>query len=621
MEYCPLRNKSTLEIKSYYNVVSLSRCSYLKDIAHLSYQEIKNLDLFSVDYQDFLMKKSSPFCTVNCKSLNSKIKNISLGVSKACNLQCYNCFNRDCHSDNNKTKELYFYLLNKIKGHQLDSLLFNTQGEVFVYYDETIEYLKSLTPNDFKTVIFQTNATLLNDERINDLYRLSTFTGVKYQFYVSMCGCSKAAYEQTQIGANFEQTVKNISSLVTTFGPQNIKITYVIKRTNLVDVLNIKTFFNSLGVTNIDITYDLYDYNCKEVYDELIKTDVGMCIYENFKKEKCAGSNNVKKYKHRKNNKLSLENIDKIYNGSVILMDKLLEKDLLLETLETSEVNIENILNDEPTEEASADEDSDIKELLTVGVTLHGDQVFSQSVIDAFKNKNIQFIVSNDKPTSTFEMLKTKYASSNILFVESKPGIENNRQNILDHTKTKYIYVIDYDDEFTISQEELLNYLKTNSADIVAVDCFEDKKSTADYIYYNSTTLFVVTWAQIFKTTFMKAVGGYLQTWNSYHEEFGTNANMLANIYKNEIHYRISHLPSGIVYYNHILNSNHLHNSKLKINFDDYIKFVKRIPKNKQITYKKEFIEFFKMRLSLMNLEPEQYTLLNKIIKKIEAKI
>ena len=617
MEYCPLRNKSTLEIKSYYNVVSLSRCSYLKDIARLSYQEIKNLDLFSVDFQDFLLKKSSPFCTVNCKSLNSKIKNISLGVSKACNLQCYNCFNRDCHSDNNKTKDLYFYLLNKIKGHQLDSLLFNTQGEVFVYYDETIEYLKSLTSNDFKTIIFQTNATLLDDKRIDELHKISLATGIKYQFYVSMCGCSKKAYEQTQIGANFEKTVRNILMLVNIFKSQNIKITYVIKRTNLSDVLSIKTFFNSLGVTNIDITYDLYDYNCKEVYDELIKTDVGMCIYENFKKEKCAGSNNVKKYKHRKNNKLSLENIDKIYNGSVILMDKLLEKDLLLEPLDISESNIENILSDSPIE----DDIIDLKDILTIGVTLHGNQIFSQSVIDAFKNKNIQFIVSNDKPDNTFETIKTKYASSNILFVESRPGIENNRQNILDYTKTKYVYIIDYDDEFTINQNELLDFLKSNNSDIVTVDCYEDEKSTADYIYYNSTTLFVVTWAQIFKTTFMKAAGGYLQTWNSYHEEFGTNANMLANIYKNEIHYKISHLPNGVIYYNHILNSNHLHNSKLKININDYIKFVKKIPKNKQITYKKEFLEFFKMRLSLMNLSSEQYNLLNKAIKKVEVKI
>ena len=89
-------------------------------------------------------------------------------ISRACNFNCYHCFNKE-HKDNSQDKEIYFYLLHEVKGHHLNALILGHQGEVFVYYDEILNYLKTLTVTDFKQIIFQTNLSLLSESRIKEL--------------------------------------------------------------------------------------------------------------------------------------------------------------------------------------------------------------------------------------------------------------------------------------------------------------------------------------------------------------------------------------------------------------------------------------------------------------------
>lgn len=617
MEYCPIRNKSTLEISVHTKGrVSISRCSYLKEILQLTYEEVKELDLFSLQYDNFIRKKSSPLCTVNCTALSSKIENIVIGVSKQCNLNCYNCFNLH-HEDGESDKELYFYLLEKAKGHNYNSLLLGSQGEVFTYYDEIASYLRSLTVNDFKTVILQTNATLLSRERVIELKTISKQTGIKYQFFISMSGITKSTYESTQIGANYEQTLSNIDNILKLFDADDVRVTFVLKKTNIEDAANIRTFFKGLGFIHIDVTYDLYDFGCREVYNNIMKSEIGQCIYDTYKNEKCAGSNKLRKYKYFKNKVLASE-VSNIYSNSIV------DKDLVefenipdTNTLQKEEPLVENI--DTQLEFPVNEEDS----ILTVGITMHGNQNLSPEIKKAIREcDKISWIISNDKSKTALETTKLQLGNvQNVSFVLAKPGIENNRQNILNNTETKYLYVIDYDDQLEINQDKLLAILKRSNADILPVSPLEDGKETSDYIYYDEATIFVTTWAQIFKTEFLRKVGGYIQTWNFYHEEFGTNANMLANIYKDNIKYTISESLGSYIKYNHVLGDDIIHNSRLKFGIKEYLNFVNGIPNNESIFYKKEFIEIFKLRLNLMNLSERDYSLLSKALLKASRRV
>lgn len=596
MEYCPIRNKSTLEITAHYDgIIALSRCSYLKNVIKMTHKEFLNVDFMSSELEDFWKQKSSPLCSVKCKYLDSKIENIIVGISKACNLNCYHCFNEGHHTDVLSEKQIYFTILEKVKGHKLNSLLLGSQGEVFVYYDKIVEYLKSLSTDDFKTVILQTNATLLSDDRVQELSEISKATGIKYQFFVSFSGITKESYEKTQVGAIFENTLNNLSSLLTTFGKNNIKITFIIKRTNILDAPHVVDFFKSLGIDFIDISYDLYDFGCKEVYNTLLKGPIGKYIYDTCKKENNICSDHLKKQKFVKDDNISNLEIKKIYENSINPINNLFKK-------KSSSVRVK---------------DDTYSDLLTIGITLHGDEILSSNMANAIKENNkIHWILSNDKKSKRFDELKQSSTLENVEFFYAEPGIENNRQNILNHTNTKYIYIIDYDDEIHIDQNSLLNFLEKTNSEIIKVNPTEDGKDV-NYIYYNDSTIFVTTWAQIFKTSFMKRLGGYIQTWNSYHEEFGTNANMLANIYKEDIYYEIDEIKKEYLTYNHLLDLNKKHNSFQTNKIKDYCAFIKHIPKNDRIQHKKEFIEFFKMRLNLMNLAEEDYDLLLKNFKRI----
>ena len=236
-------------------------------------------------------------------------------------------------------------------------------------------------------------------------------------------------------------------------------------------------------------------------------------------------------------------------------------------------------------------------------------------------SNNIKFLISNDAGKNYNKGLKTLLKDNpNVQFIYAQPGIENNRQNILSHTFSKYLYIVDYDDEIKIDESKLLTFLEKCNDEIIMINPYEDG-SQPDYIYHSDTQFFVVTWAQIFSTNFIRQVGGYIQTWNFYHEEFGTNANILANIYSRNIEYHVNYInDKNIIYYNHLLSDNVNHNSTLQRRFKDIYNFIKGIPKNDNIVYKKLFLEVFKERLSLMGLSEKDYDKLNTLILQLIRK-
>lgn len=604
MEFCSQIDRSTLELSVFsHECISFSRCSYLSSLAQIKYDNLKNIDILSYDYVDNFRKKSSELCTVPCKNLSSKIENVKVGISKACNYNCYHCFNRR-HVDSSKDKEIYFYILNNIKGHSLNSLILGHQGEVFLYYEEIKNYLSELSFKDFKQVIFQTNLSLLNTFRIDELKKISDKTGINYVFLPSLNGITPETHKAVTGQDDYYQVEGNLRYLLDQFGPQNIKVTFVIKEPNMSDLSNVDSYLKNFGVKYLNISYDMFDTKCKDLYLNFLNKGYLKCIYETASLDETVKSNALKKYP-----KIKL-------NGSPITAYELWksqnkDESLLQKAEENIKKNIEKIqIRD------------DYDDLLTIGITIHKEQQLSNSLVKTIlESKRIKFLISNDGGKNFNKDLKSLLSNKkNVEFIYAEPGIENNRQNILSHTNSKYVYIIDYDDELKLNESKLLDILDHTKDEVIMVNPYENG-SIPDYIYHSDTQFFVTTWAQIFSTDFIRQVGGYIQTWNFYHEEFGTNANILANIYSRNIQYDVSYIQDDkTLYYNHLLNED-AHNSLLKMDISKIISFIREVPKNDRIFFKKLFLSIFKERISLMNLPEKDYTKVISTIDKVRDKV
>ena len=274
MEICPQDKRVSLEIRfDDDGKVSLARCCFLYAFSHLTLEEYGKIDDI-IDYAEnskINYAKSSNICVAKCY-LEKKIKQVDVGISHACNMHCMNCFFKE-HKDTPEMKKAYFDTLYKIKGHQLDTIMMNNGGEVFVYYDEIIEYLKSLTPNDTRQVTFVTNLVLLNEERFKELKQISESTGVTYFFLPSVDGIKKESYEAIRLGGKFEKITENLHLLADIFGPQQAVILYTIKKPNINETKNVEKYFMDTFGIRCSISFDVYDKECEEKYNSIFRKD------------------------------------------------------------------------------------------------------------------------------------------------------------------------------------------------------------------------------------------------------------------------------------------------------------------------------------------------------------
>lgn len=268
MEVCPQDKRVSLEIRfDDDGKVSLARCCFLYAFSHLTLEEYGKIDDI-IDYAEnskINYAKSSNICIAKC-FLEKKIKQVDVGISHACNMHCMNCFFKE-HKDTPEMKKAYFDTLYKIKGHQLDTIMMNNGGEVFVYYDEIIKYLKSLTPNDTRQVTFVTNLVLLNEERFKELKQISDETGVTYFFLPSVDGIKKESYEAIRLGGKFEKITENLHLLADIFGPQQAVILYTIKKPNIDELENVEKYFKDNFGIRCTISFDVYDKECEARYN------------------------------------------------------------------------------------------------------------------------------------------------------------------------------------------------------------------------------------------------------------------------------------------------------------------------------------------------------------------
>lgn len=258
---------------SFNNEIELKRCLWHKPYEKISienYLKIDDIIQYSIDHEynegDCTISEGEKIkCHQKCV-LPKSIKNVSVSISHACNLNCYHCYFDGNHYDTPEMKKAYFDTLYKIKGHQLDKILLTDNGEPFIYYDEILEYIQSLSQNDTKCIEITTNLTLLNKEKIVKLYKAITMANIDYRFIVSLDGITKETFEAARIGANWEQVINNLKTLISLFGNEKIVVSYVIRKPALKDAPFARSFFRKKFGLKTDIYYDYYDNVCQKYF-------------------------------------------------------------------------------------------------------------------------------------------------------------------------------------------------------------------------------------------------------------------------------------------------------------------------------------------------------------------
>lgn len=224
---------------------------------------IKELSVDSITNE--IQVGAGQYCDHNCKF--NCIKKVFVGAVSVCNLHCYHCIAGFDPSIGGKTNEMplqeihdrkqfFFEILNSLRDKHLNLIGFDGSGEIFIYYNDIINYLKSIGPNDTETIQFLTNATLLDEKKIVELYKLSKQTKVKYNFVVSIDGLSKETFTACRPGASFEKVMKNFNLLKKLFFTA---VTFTVKRPNLVDAKSVIKSFKDMGADAVWVKYDFFD--------------------------------------------------------------------------------------------------------------------------------------------------------------------------------------------------------------------------------------------------------------------------------------------------------------------------------------------------------------------------
>lgn len=161
-------------------------------------------------------------------------------------------------------KELYLNVLNHIKLFNLESIDIMPLDE---YYQDILDFLKTLSNKNIKQINFTTNATLLTKKKINELAKLQQTSGVKYLFIVLVDGITKKQYESIN-HFSFRKILKIIKWLQKYF---DIRVKYTLKdELNNNSLISIFSFFNKRKILSrciiidVDTTYGFYSNEEKE---------------------------------------------------------------------------------------------------------------------------------------------------------------------------------------------------------------------------------------------------------------------------------------------------------------------------------------------------------------------
>lgn len=275
---CDMTKRLEITYNKKYDKIFLSRCCYTCPFTSIDLKDINNIDIFLLAKDSSFSHKRIPgseaSCPLDqqniCNKILPDIKTVTVGISHACNLSCYHCFFED-HKDSPDQKNLYFQLLEKIKGHNLDMIHMQSSGEVFFYYYKIKEYLKSLTVNDTKEVNFQTNGLLLSKDRLKELKKISDDTGITYTFSFSVDAITEETYKKVR-GGDFEKLLTNISDTIEEFSRENIAFTFTIKEPNKHEAAEFEKFImNKFNYSSCPtyLSFDYFDKSCQDLFLEI----------------------------------------------------------------------------------------------------------------------------------------------------------------------------------------------------------------------------------------------------------------------------------------------------------------------------------------------------------------
>ena len=253
------------------------RCCWSSCKTELSLKEFfKIKDIIEYGSKISLVENTFGMCNENdCSKMSSSIENVQVYLLKACNLNCYHCFN-NVHKDSSIRIKLNTYCLNKLRCHNLNTLRLSGSGEIFVYYDSLITYLKSLNTQDFKNIKFFTNGNLLSDEHLEELKNISIQTGVNYIFSYSVDAVTKETYEKIRIGGDFNKVLQNIKKTISLFSKNNVFLMFTIKKPNREEAKLYHQFYKEL--------FGFEDAHIGMNFDTLNKeNDIDKKIYQELK--------------------------------------------------------------------------------------------------------------------------------------------------------------------------------------------------------------------------------------------------------------------------------------------------------------------------------------------------
>jgi len=270
MQKCRRTNELYITLNDQNNIY-LQRCCAasgevisLDDFFNYSIDELSEIPI-----NGHTLNERKSGCSNKC-NFSKNIKTIFFNVINVCNIKCYHC----CAGCDHKglgnisfRKKQFFKIINTIKNAHLDSIGFDGTGEIFLFYKDLVSLLKTLTPNDTKDIRFLTNGTLLNEDRLKELYQISKDTGINYRFGLSVDGLTKETYEKIRVGANFEHTIDIIDSIKNIFNNPP-EIIFTIKKYNIQEVPFAKDFFIQLGCSYIEFLYDIFDSECGKYMPE-----------------------------------------------------------------------------------------------------------------------------------------------------------------------------------------------------------------------------------------------------------------------------------------------------------------------------------------------------------------
>lgn len=184
-----------------------------------------------------------------CKFNEKPFKTVKTDVNKSCNLSCVMC--RDHKKTYKYQDDIYFKLLDQLKGHNLFEIDLTGTGEPFLYKERTFKWIESLDyEKDCKQIFFISNLTTLNEEDIDWMKQFSVRTGIKFYGIASIDAATKETYYKIRKIDLFDKVVKNAEHL-RKYGMLKC-INFVLQHDNLNEAMQVYNYWEKERHITVD---------------------------------------------------------------------------------------------------------------------------------------------------------------------------------------------------------------------------------------------------------------------------------------------------------------------------------------------------------------------------------